>query len=154
PPGSLADYFREQLEPVFGPLFRDPTSATVRGQHIAWILHAAAMDPPSGSVRDAVLAGTPVKADERQLIEAVADLITDAAEETVDDETRIDQLLRAGDLVAAWGVARQTNLTPAARVRALLHVAYEANNPEWAADAIAEAATLATDDTDALAGRT
>jgi hypothetical protein len=154
-PAALVERFRQRVEPTLGPAFRDPTQAHTSGQRKAWIVYAAAIEPPSPTIRDVVLELTPSDAPERTFIENVGALCDTIPEPVaVSDEAQIEELVRTGDLAGAWRTTRDASLEPVTRVRALLHIAYEANNPVWAEHAVRDAQSLSEEHPTLLLGRT
>jgi hypothetical protein len=152
-PKQIVGHFRDLVEPHLGPAFRDPTRAITAAERVAWIVYAAAIEPPSAAIRDVILAQTRADAAERSIVEAVAALAVEPAQ-PAPVETRVEQLLEAGDLAGAWDAVRQGMPHGATRARALLHIAFEADSPTWAEAAVREANELLVEDRDALDGRT
>ncbi len=95
------------------------SQASTAAQRQAWIVYAAALEPPSTAIRDVVLELTDPEALERRFVEKVASLVKEP-EARLDDESYIEQLVRGGDLSGAWNAAESASLDETTRVRALL----------------------------------
>jgi hypothetical protein len=152
-PGSVVERFRAEIEPRIGPAFRDPSHAVTPGERVAWMAYAVSLDPPSVAIRDAILSQTPKAAEEWAWVEALSQVV-DTETQELPAQHSAQELIESGDLPGAWNAVRRAFPRGEVRVRALLHIAYEADSPDWAETAVHEADELLEGEPDALSGRT